>query len=133
MISPLGANGSGGPTEMMATPREPQEKKNTPASARVKPISCLAFSPDGHYLAAGEVSTSLLSKKENVYVVCCCCLCFSIVIDGAPTKDSYLECQGACTATSMPRSQIWDSLGGLLPKHAIPCLCWFPGLYRATH
>lgn len=32
-----------------------EKSENTPASNRVKPISCLAFSSDGKYLAAGEV------------------------------------------------------------------------------
>ncbi|KAI9033999.1 hypothetical protein CLU79DRAFT_22752 [Phycomyces nitens] len=32
--------------------RETDEKKNTPANQRAKPISCLTFSPNGNYLAA---------------------------------------------------------------------------------
>lgn len=57
LITPLGNN-----TAMLNTNEIPgqngaglDDKKQTPASTRAKPISCLTFSPDGNYLAVGEM------------------------------------------------------------------------------
>lgn len=60
LVTPLG-NGNNTLNSDLLTSSQlnpTDEKKSTLASNRAKPISCLTFSPDGHYLAAGEVGIS---------------------------------------------------------------------------
>jgi hypothetical protein len=67
LVTPLNNNILNNDTSQ---PNPTDEKKSTPVSNRAKPISCLTFSPDGHYLAAGEVGISsdpnpIYKKKTN--------------------------------------------------------------------
>ncbi|CAG8496566.1 11199_t:CDS:10 [Acaulospora colombiana] len=54
MINPLGALGILDPQNANSGSAAGNSKK-TPVSNKAKPISCIAFSPDGNYLAVGEI------------------------------------------------------------------------------
>ncbi|KAI8642645.1 hypothetical protein BD408DRAFT_416281 [Parasitella parasitica] len=56
LITPLGGGNSNNGEILTTSQNIPiDENKSTPAGNRAKPISCLALSPDGNYLAAGEM------------------------------------------------------------------------------
>lgn len=70
LITPLG-NANMINSEILTTSTQnntSDEKKQTPASTRAKPISCLTFSPDGNYIAAGEVHTQALDDNNNLHL-----------------------------------------------------------------
>jgi hypothetical protein len=53
-LNPLGSLGLLDPSVANSNNASSSSKK-TPVSNKAKPISCVAFSPDGNYLAVGEV------------------------------------------------------------------------------
>jgi hypothetical protein len=63
LVTPLGSNNILNGDSSQPNPTD--EKKSIPVSNRAKPISCLTFSPDGHYLAAGEVGTFINEKEKK--------------------------------------------------------------------
>ena len=55
-VNPLGALGLLEPPGANTNNSNNNSSKKIPVSNKAKPISCVAFSPDGNYLAVGEVS-----------------------------------------------------------------------------
>src|SRR5688572_25652250 len=60
ILNPLGSLGA---LEISNANNSSSPSKKIPVSNKAKPISCVAFSPDGNYLAVGEVS---YRKKKKI-------------------------------------------------------------------
>lgn len=126
LVTPLNNNILNNDTSQ---PNPTDEKKSTPVSNRAKPISCLTFSPDGHYLAAGEVGISsdpnpiYKKKKRMIHSI------KSIIIDGPSTENFHLGRQGKEASSRIQITQVWCSFIIVFSKHAISSIYWISGIF----
>ena len=85
------------------------------ARERIKAATCVSFSPDGKYLAVGEVR--LMSHSIRVSIL--------TSPDRLQTAGPYIFHLTRCTlrySLDLPRrSYLWSSLCGLQSRRAIPC------------
>ena len=71
MITPLsGVTNNLGNNDLVSSTQTNtnDDKKATPVGNRAKPISCLAFSPDGNYIAVGEVRILDLRHPKQMHM-----------------------------------------------------------------